>query len=126
MTDWRIENTNGIWDLVLKNGDWDLFDDSDPTEFAEGVGQVVVYTLMTWFGESVYDPVAGQPHADVLGSLEPIEGIAGIYALAIQESPGVAELTAFEFDEIDDAGQFDIRATFKAGAIPVSIGVQVG
>jgi hypothetical protein len=97
MTDIKLENSGTQWDLAMVDGDLVLFDEKD--ELGATVGQRVVYRLMPWLGESPYEIDAGMPHDEILGSLSGAEGIAGLYAIQIQETDGVAEVREFEFDE---------------------------
>lgn len=127
MPDFAIANPSGLqYGLVLTDGDLVLLDEDDG--LAEVVAQRVVYELMTWFGESVYDQSAGVPHLDVLGAFAGAEGIAGIYALAIQEVDGVSEIKHFDFTppEHDNGYTLSVRATVTAGATDVSIALQFG
>lgn len=127
MPDFQIANPTGSqYGLVLTDGDLVLLDEDE--NLPEVVAQRVVYELMTWFGESVYDQSAGVPHLDVLGAFAGAEGIAGIYALATQEVDGVAAIKAFDFDspEYDNGYALSVRATVTAGATDVSIALNFG
>jgi hypothetical protein len=90
VSDLKIADTAGQgWDLVLEDGDVVLFGPDDTT--AE-VAQRVVYTVMTWQGESPYDLAAGLPYLDGIFGFEPVPGVAGLITQAIQDTEGVAEV----------------------------------
>lgn len=96
MPDFKIANPGGSqWGLVLEDGDLVLLDEAN--DLPTVVGQRIVYELMPWLGECAYDPTIGIPHLDILGSLEGVEGVAGLYVLAIQDVDGVAEIVDFEY-----------------------------
>lgn len=98
MTDLLIERNGSQWGLVLRDGDLVLTEDEGAlTE----VTQRVVYRLMTWSGESVYDRTAGLPYADgIFGSSE-AEGIAGLFFVHVLETEGVDEITSWDFNLVD-------------------------
>ncbi len=127
MPDFKIANPTGSqFGLVLEDGDLVLMDEDE--DLAEVVAQRVVYELMTWQGESVYDQSAGVPHLDVLGAYAGAEGVAGIYALAIQEVEGVAEVKLFDFTGPEFENDYTLRvdATIRVGATDVSIALNFG
>jgi hypothetical protein len=127
VSDFKIANPTGSqYGLVLEDGDLVLMDED--ADLAEVVAQRVVYELMTWQGESVYDQSAGQPHLDVLGSFAGFEGIAGIYALAIQETDGVDEITDFDFTQpdVENGYTLTVSAMIRAGRTDAAIALQIG
>ena len=127
MPDFQIANPTGSqYGLVLTDGDLVLLDED--TQLAEVVAQRVVYELMTWQGESVYDQTAGVPHLDILGAYAGAEGVAGIYALAIQEVDGVAEIKHFDFTgpEFENDYTLAVDCVIRAGATDVSIALNFG
>ncbi len=124
MPDFRISNPGGDqWDLDLVDGDLVLMDDTTPAGNAEVVAQRVVYRVMTWLGESPYSPREGVPHLEVLGSIQGAEGIAAIYALVVQDTPGVSEIVEFEYEAPSADNDFTLRVspTIKAGQVVVPI-----
>ena len=73
MSDLQIDATTGVWDLTLDDGDAVLVHEISR---AAEVAQRVVYALMTWRGESVYDRGVGLPYLDGIFGFEPLPGIS--------------------------------------------------
>ncbi len=127
MSDFKIANPGGDqWGLVVEDGDLVLMDET--TELDAVVGQRVVYNVMTWYGESVYDPTKGVPHLEILGSLDGAEGIAGIYALVIQETPGVDEIVDFAYTAPSVDTDFELRVSpvIRVGSSAQTLGLVIG
>jgi hypothetical protein len=128
MSDFKIASDGTQWDLVLDDGDLVLLDDLDADDYPTTVAQRIVYRVMTWSGESPYDRSAGLPHDQILGSLEPVEGVAGIYALEIQETEGVEDVVSFDFQEprpTNDA-TLELQATVRVRGRPLVVGLVLG
>lgn len=89
MSDLQIDATTGVWDLTLVDGDVVFTDD---VSLAAEVAQRVVYKLMTWRAESVYDRGAGLPYLDGIFGFEPLPGIAGLLTQTILSTEGVVEI----------------------------------
>lgn len=113
--DLKIEDTGGgVWDLVLDPDTGDAVVTEEGS--VEDVAQECVYDLLTWEGESLYEPAAGQPHMAILGSTEPVEGIAGLYALPILKNPKVHELEDISF----------AKPTAPANILTITYKIRVG
>lgn len=112
MSDLKIADSGDGWDLVLEDGDVVLFGADDLT--AE-VAQRVVYTVMTWQGESAYDRAAGLPYLDGIFGFEPVPGVAGLITQAIADTEGVAE--------IDESPSYLLDTTTHE--LSISVGIRV-
>ena len=99
MSDLQIDATTGVWDLALDDGDAVLVDD---VSRAAEVAQRVVYALMTWRGESVYDRGVGLPYLDGIFGFEPLPGIAGLLSQTILDVEGVTEIVGQPDYILDD------------------------
>lgn len=112
MSDLKIADEGDGWDLVLEDGDVVLFGSDDLT--AE-VAQRVVYTVMTWQGESPYDLAAGLPYLDGIFGFEPVPGVAGLITQAIADTEGVAE--------VDESPVYSLDTTTHE--LSISVGIRV-
>lgn len=129
MSDFAISNpTASQWDLDLEDGDLVLQSEVTDEGLAEVVAQRVTYRVMTWLGESVYSPTEGAPHLEVLGSLQGADGLAGIYALIVQETPGVSEIVGFEYETPSTDNDFELRVApkLRVGRIDVPLVLSIG
>ena len=86
MTDILTEDVGGTWDWTIRDGDIVMTGDEGRTQ---EVGQRVVYRLMTWIGESVYDRNVGVPYIEGVFGFEPIAGVVGILTQVAIDTPGV-------------------------------------
>lgn len=110
--DLAIEDTGGgVWDLVLDETTGDAVAHEEGS--LADVAQRCVYGLMGWLGESPYQTDYGQPHQQILGSTQPIEGVAGLYALEVQDTPGVDELESFSFSAPTETNGNVLGITFR-------------
>jgi hypothetical protein len=89
VSDLQIDATTGPWDLTLVDGDVVLVHE---VSRAAEVAQRVVYALMTWRGESVYDRGVGLPYLDGIFGFEPLPGIAALLSQTILDVEGVTEI----------------------------------
>lgn len=92
MSDLYITAETGEWDLALEDGDLVLVHDLEENAYAAEVAQRVVYRVMTWQGESVYDTAAGLPYLDGIFGFEPVPGVAALISQTVIETEGVAEI----------------------------------
>ena len=112
MSDLKIADSGDGFDLVLEDGDVVLF---GADELTAEVAQRVVYTVMTWQGESPYDLAAGLPYLDGIFGFEPVPGVAGLITQAIADTDGVAEL--------DENPAYELETTTRELSINVRIRV---
>jgi hypothetical protein len=109
MTDLLIENTGAGWDLALSDGDLAL---THKVSRSVEVAQRVVYRLLTWLGESVYDRRAGVPYFETVFGDEPIPEVVALFIQIVIETEGVDGLVgspSFVLDNRELAIQFEIQ-----------------
>ncbi len=111
MTDFLIARDGTQWGLVLRDGD--LVMTEDEGRLAE-VTQRVVYRLMTWSTESVYDTTAGMPFEEIFGSDE-IDGISALFHQEVLDTEGVDEVTEFD-SELVEGRTLKITFAIRVGA----------
>lgn len=89
VSDLQIDATTGVWDLALVDGDLVFVDD---VSRAAEVMQRVIYRLMTWRGESVYDRGAGLPYLDGIFGVEPVPDVVGLLNQTVLDTDGVVAI----------------------------------
>lgn len=92
MTDIRIENDGGGWDLALVDGDLELLPDVEGEDDGEVVAQRVVFAYMTWLGESAYETTAGVAYIGGVFGEAPAPGIGALLLQIALDVEGVADI----------------------------------
>lgn len=127
--DYAIEKTGDQWDVVLEDGDlvWVSSESEDPDEVAKAVAQRATYRVMTWLGESVYAVSVGLPYLQILGALDPIEGVAGLFANELISTEGVSSLEEFSYEEPRPDNDFtlDASGTIRVGDRTAGVGFTI-
>lgn len=109
MTDIRITNDGGGWDLALVDGDLELVPET-ATDDGEAVAQRLVFAWSTWLGESVYDRGAGVPYLDTVFGVAPMPGIAALLLQIGLDVEGVADIDGEPAFDLDSGRTLAIRA----------------
>jgi hypothetical protein len=123
VSDLQIDATTGPWDLTLVDGDVVLVHE---VSRAAEVAQRVVYALMTWRGESVYDRGVGLPYLDGIFGFEPLPGIAALLSQTILDVEGVTEIIG-QPDYILDNGTLSYSVVIRVDdGTETQITAQVG
>lgn len=129
MTDILLEKVGAGWDLALDaNGDLQL---THNVGRATEIGQRVLYTLATWYGECPYDVTAGIPYLELIFGTPaappggPIPGaVAYITQLAV-ETEGVDALADTPTFTLDSNRTLTVSLAFTAGADTIVVGFEV-
>ena len=127
MSDLKISNDGTGFDLVIEDGDVVLHVADTDDDRANEVLQRVVYRLMTWTGESVYDRGAGLPYLDGIFGDEPIGDVAALLTQTVIDTDGVDELVgipSYEFDS--ESGTLSIAISVRVGATVTDLALSVG
>lgn len=120
MTDIAIaKGPDGGWDLLIVDGDLVLL-----TDQIDIVVQRVIYNLMTWLGESPYEPGAGVPWIELIFSgYAPLPGVVAYLTSIIRNTDGVDDVQNVDF--VLDGRTLTIKGRIIVGADSANLDLQV-